>query len=97
MERSDGNYEAETKRLTMKAKDLARRAGGASITKEEAHMLYHSMVLPSMTYSVVAGTLTRGASDKINSTLTPAFLRQDESNGSGYNATDTQSSLVRQQ
>jgi hypothetical protein len=80
MERPDGKYAAETQRLTMKARDLARRASCASITEEEAHLLYHAMVLPSMTYSAVVGTLTRAEADKINSILTQAFL-----NAMGYN------------
>jgi hypothetical protein len=82
MEQHDGNYETEAKRLTAKVKDLARRASCTSITEEEAHTLYHSMGLPSMTYSTVAGTLTRAEADKINSILTQAFL-----NAMGYSRT----------
>jgi hypothetical protein len=74
MESPDGDYSQETRRLTHKSEDFARRAKSMKITSEEANMLYFTMIQPSMLYSAPAGTLNQTAADKINSNLTRSIL-----------------------
>jgi hypothetical protein len=74
MESPDGDYNQETKRLTDKSIEFARRASNMKVTTAEASMLYFTMIQPSMLYSAPAGTLYRGEADKINSNITRSIL-----------------------
>jgi hypothetical protein len=74
MEAPNGDYLDETRRLKKKANEFARRASVIAILRQEAKMMYFSMIQPSMQYSAPAGTLTLKETTTMNSILTQANL-----------------------
>jgi len=64
----------EFQRLKKKADKLARNVTGSKLNKHEAFVLYRSIYIPAMVYSLPAVFLTRDQLEKVESKMITAVL-----------------------
>jgi hypothetical protein len=74
MENPSGCYNDEISRLLAKAQSIATKVSCCSIRPHEARIMYQSMYLPSITYSLSAGILNENQAAKIQSPITRTFI-----------------------
>jgi hypothetical protein len=82
MENPSGCYDDEVHRLSAKAQSIATKVSCCSLRPGEAAIMYHTMYLPSISYSLSAGILTIAQAGKIQSPITRTFITL-----MGYNRT----------
>jgi hypothetical protein len=81
MEQPDGQNPAEVHQLIKKSLSHAQIIAGSILKYEETETYYFAIYMPSMSYSLVVGTLSDRQSQKIQSPVTQATLT-----GLGYNS-----------
>lgn len=69
-----GNYKAEHKRLLAKADDMAYRVSSTKLSAREAWCLFRSTYIPSITYSLIVGTLSERQAQTVQSKFIQAIL-----------------------
>jgi predicted RNase H-like HicB family nuclease len=74
MECPSGLYKEEFNRLIKKARGFAQRLATTTITQQAARVLYQSMYIPSMSYSLTVGTFSIEQCVKIQGIATQQFL-----------------------
>jgi hypothetical protein len=74
MENPSGCYTDEVDRLRAKAQSIATQVSCCSLRPSEAKIMYHTMYLPSISYSLSAGILNEAQAAKIQSPITRAFI-----------------------
>lgn len=74
MENPSEEYREEVQRLVEKGRSIAQRIAAASLTQNEARILYRSMYMPSMSYSLPAGIMTLEESEKAQGAAIQALL-----------------------
>jgi hypothetical protein len=74
MENPTSLYSDEVARLHAKALSIAGKVSCSSVRPIEARLMYNSMYLPSIGYSLSAGTLTIAQAARIQSPITQAFV-----------------------
>jgi hypothetical protein len=74
LETPNGNNNDEYLRLQNKSKTMARSIAAATISSADASTLYYTMFLPSITYSLTVGTLTKKQLNQIQVPVKEAIL-----------------------